>query len=240
MALKEAKVITVTSVKGGTGKSTTVLNLAGVLSLEKKKTVILDLDLYSGVIAASLNLEAEKNINTFALDLADNRFEDMGDYIYSFNEYIDVVSAPIDPRNAGGITSNAISVMIGRLKYKYDIILVDTSHVLNRINLSILDMSDSVLYIMTSDLMGIKNMKTMISILKDMGFDKYKIVLNEAVSINTSYTKEAIEDLISNPIDCIIPKSFYLKQMEKYIYKGNIVTLDKAFAKVIPIFKKML
>ena len=172
MALKEAKVITVTSVKGGTGKSTTVLNLAGVLSLEKKKTVIVDLDLYSGVISASLNLEAERNINTFALDLADNRFKAVEDYVYSYNDYIDVVSAPIDPRNAGGISSKAISVMISRLKFKYDVILIDTSHVLNRINLGIFDMSDSVLYIMTNDLMDIKNMKTMVSIFKDMGFNK--------------------------------------------------------------------
>ena len=48
MALNNAKVITVTSVKGGTGKSTTVLNLAGVLSEIGKKTIIVDLDLYSG------------------------------------------------------------------------------------------------------------------------------------------------------------------------------------------------
>ncbi len=240
MALKEAKVITVTSVKGGTGKSTTVLNLAGVLSLEKKKTVIVDLDLYSGVISASLNLEAERNINTFALDLADNRFKAVEDYVYSYNDYIDVVSAPIDPRNAGGISSKAISVMISRLKFKYDVILIDTSHVLNRINLGIFDMSDSVLYIMTNDLMDIKNMKTMVSIFKDMGFNKYKIVLNEARGINTSYTKEMIEDVVMNSIECVIPKSFYIKQIEKYVYNGKIITLDKAFSKAIPIFKNIL
>ena len=240
MALKEAKVITVTSVKGGTGKSTTVLNLAGVLSLEKKKTVIVDLDLYSGVIAASLNLETERNINTFALDLADNRFKAVEDYVYSYNEYIDAISAPLDPRNAGGISSKAISVIIGRLKYKYDVILIDTSHVLNRINLGIFDMSDTVLYIMTNDLMDIKNMKTMVSILKDMEFNKYKIVLNEARCTNTSYTKEMTEDLIMNSIECVIPKSFYIKQIEKYVYDGKIITLDKAFTKVLPIFKNML
>ncbi len=240
MALKEAKVITVTSVKGGTGKSTTVLNLAGVLALEKTKTVIVDLDLYSGVIAASLNLDTERNINTFALDLANNRFKAVEDYVYSYNEYIDVVSAPIDPRNAGGISSKAIAVIIGRLKFKYDVILIDTSHVLNRINLGIFDMSDSVLYVMTNDLMDIKNMKTMISIFKDMEFNKYKVILNEARYMNTSYTKKTIENLIMNSIECVIPKSFYVKQIEKYVYNGKIITLDKSFDRVLPIFKKML
>ena len=62
MALKQAKVITVTSVKGGTGKSTTTLALAGILSNKKLKTIIVDMDLYSGVIAASLNLKAKKDI----------------------------------------------------------------------------------------------------------------------------------------------------------------------------------
>ena len=130
--------------------------------------------------------------------------------------------------------------MISRLKFKYDVILIDTSHVLNRINLGIFDMSDSVLYIMTNDLMDIKNMKTMVSIFKDMGFNKYKIVLNEARGINTSYTKEMIEDVVMNSIECVIPKSFYIKQIEKYVYNGKIITLDKAFSKAILIFKNIL
>lgn len=45
MAIKQAKVITVTSVKGGSGKSTMVLNLAGILSEKNLKTVIVDMDL---------------------------------------------------------------------------------------------------------------------------------------------------------------------------------------------------
>ena len=44
----KAKTITITSVKGGTGKTTTVLNIAGLLSTRKLRTIIVDLDLHSG------------------------------------------------------------------------------------------------------------------------------------------------------------------------------------------------
>ena len=57
MAIPKAKIITIASVKGGTGKTTTVLNLAGTYSIMKKKTLILDFDLYSGGIALSLNID---------------------------------------------------------------------------------------------------------------------------------------------------------------------------------------
>ena len=56
MAVHKGKIFAVTSTKGGTGKTTTVLNLAGIFSLQNKKTLILDLDLYSSAVAASLNL----------------------------------------------------------------------------------------------------------------------------------------------------------------------------------------
>ena len=45
MALKQAKIITVTSTKGGVGKTTLALNLAGLISLDKKKVLVLDADL---------------------------------------------------------------------------------------------------------------------------------------------------------------------------------------------------
>ena len=47
MAINKAKVLTVTSVKGGTGKTTTVLNIAGLLSLKKVKTLVIDLYVFS-------------------------------------------------------------------------------------------------------------------------------------------------------------------------------------------------
>ncbi|MEG2351617.1 MAG: ParA family protein, partial [Bacilli bacterium] len=55
MVKTSAKIITVFSCKGGVGKTTMTLNLAGIYSLLNKKVLIIDFDLNSGGIAVSLN-----------------------------------------------------------------------------------------------------------------------------------------------------------------------------------------
>ena len=45
------KIISINSVKGGVGKTTLAISLAGIYSLMKKKVLLIDLDLYSGGIS---------------------------------------------------------------------------------------------------------------------------------------------------------------------------------------------
>ena len=162
MGLKKAKVFTVTSVKGGTGKTTTLLNLAGIFSKMNKKILILDFDLYSGAIALSLNIPNEQDIYQLMDDLNSNRFKMIDPYLVKYNENIDVLSSPKDPRQG------------------YDIILIDTNYFLNDITLIALDASDEILYILEGDPIDLKSMATRLTIHKDMEKENYKIILNEA------------------------------------------------------------
>ena len=225
MSLKKAKVITVTSVKGGTGKSTFTLCLAGALSNKNKKVVILDLDLSSGVIAPSLNIKSVNDIYTLTDDMANGRFETLDKYINKYNEYIDIVPSTNDPRNALKIYPGYIENLIKQLEYKYDAILIDTNHVTSNINLAILDLSTTIIYLISDDLMDLKNMKTMISIYEDMNIDKYKIILNN--SLRKTIGNYEVRTVLEKDIDYIIPNSFYEKNIQKYIYNGKILTLEK-------------
>jgi len=231
MALNNAKIITVTSVKGGTGKSTTVLNLAGVLSELGKKTIIVDLDLYSGVIAASLNLNGGSDIYTLCEDFMNNRFEHFENYVSKYNEYIYVLAAPIDPRSSSKVKAKYVNVILSRLKLQYDVILIDTNHVMEQNNLVALDFSDEILYVITNDLMDLKNMKTMTSIYKDMDKENYKIILNEARLNNSNYTSSEVSNILGKNVDYIIPKNFYNHKIEEFVYNGKIMTLDKNISK---------
>ena len=71
--MNEGKIITITSRKGGVGKTTTLLNLAGIYSNLEKKVLIIDLDLYSSSISVSLNLKKDKTIYNMVLDITNNK-----------------------------------------------------------------------------------------------------------------------------------------------------------------------
>lgn len=232
MAIEQAKVLTITSVKGGVGKSTVTLNLAGTFKKMNRKVLIIDLDLYSGSIAASLNIDNEKDLFLLMDDMNNNRFSNINDYIVNYTENIDVIPSPKDPRQANKINSKYLQLILTKAKLIYDVILIDTNHILNEINLVTLDHSAEILYVITNDPIDLKNMRTMVSIYNDMNKKNYKIILNEATNKQKKYfSNYDIKNVIKHNVDYTIPSSFYIKNINGYILDGKILTLDNKFCK---------
>ena len=232
MSLNKAKVFTITSVKGGAGKTTTMLNLAGILSKMGKKVLVIDLDLYSGDIASMLNINYNNDIYNLYEDMNNNKFTNLDDYITSYNDQIKVLAAPKDPRFARKISSKTLNLILYKASMKFDVILIDTNHILTDINLFALDFSDQILYVINNDSMNLKNMKTMVSILTDMNKTNYKIILNESSDKDKKfYNKYDIKNIINKNVNYIIPSSFCLKNIDKYIIEGKILTLEDSIMK---------
>lgn len=230
MALDRAKILCLFGVKGGIGKSIISMSLAGVASNKHIKTLIIDMDIYGGSIALALNKKQEKTIYNFVDDYNNNRYKEIKDYITNYNEYIDFIASPIDPRKSNKIDSEYLEILLDKSKFNYDLIILDTNHILNEINLSILDKSDEILLMISNDSFDIKNMRTLIRIFKDLEKDNYKVLLNESIYNERSYFSiYDIKDIIKNNIDYVISNKFYIKDIDKYILEGNIITLNKKY-----------
>lgn len=232
MKNNKGRVITITSRKGGVGKTTTLLNLAGVYSNLEKRVLILDLDLYSGSIASSLNIKNDKTIHNLIMDISNNRFSEFYDYPVKYNDYISVLVSLKDPRKASNINVNYIEQIITMSRHLYDVILIDTSHVLNDLNVVIYDNSDTILSILSNDPNDLVNTKTFVNIVHDIEFSDLRILLNESNSLEDKYfTLYDIKSFIGRNINYRLDKSYYVKSVDKYVMDGKILTLSKVFDK---------
>ena len=238
------KVISVSSVKGGVGKTTILLNLAGIYCELGKRVLIIDLDLFSGGVAISLNVKNTKDIFMLVDSMANNRFTELNKYVTSYNKNIDVLAAPRDPRDAMKIESRYIPLVFDAAKKEYDVVLVDTSHVLNEVNLTILDYSYMSLFIITNDLVDLKNMKSLLSIFNDTDKKNYLICLNNSRDTGKDYmSMYDIRTTIDDNVNYTISNSYYIKNIDKYVMNGEILTLNKKIntfhAKDISNMRKM-
>lgn len=221
------KIITISSVKGGVGKTTMTLNLAGIYCELNKRVLIIDLDLYSGGIAASLNVKNKKDIYTMIDSMANNRFTELKKYVTTYNKNIDVLACPKDPRMGAKVSGRYIPVIFDLAKKEYDVVLVDTYHILDEINLTALDYSYMTLFIITNDIVDLKNMKSLISIFKDTDKKNYLILLNNSRDIGKDYLSlYDIRTIIKNNIDYTLSKNYYIKNIDKYTISGEILTLN--------------
>ncbi|MBR3161703.1 MAG: tyrosine-protein kinase family protein [Bacilli bacterium] len=225
---KKGKIISIASVKGGVGKTTMTTNLAGIYHLMGKKVLIIDADFYSGGISTWLDIKNKKDIYMMADSIANNRYTSIKDYVTSYNKNIDVLASPRDPRSALKIESKFLPIIFEFAKREYDIILIDTNHIMNEVNLNVLDNSYMSLFIITNDLIDLKNMKNIVSIFKDTDKKNYLVCLNNSRDTGRDYLSLFdIRNIIKCNIDYTISNSFYIKNIDKYVLDGEILTLNR-------------
>ena len=225
---KNGKIISISSVKGGVGKTTMTINLAGIYHLMNKKVLIIDTDFYSGGISTWLDIKNKKDIYMMVDSIANNRYTSIKDYVTSYNKNIDVLASPRDPRSALKIDSKYLPIIFEFAKREYDVILVDTNHIMNEVNLNVLDNSYMSLFIITNDLIDLKNMKNIVSIFKDTDKNNYLVCLNNSRDTGRDYLSLFdIRNIIKCNIDYTISNSFYIKNIDKYVLDGEILTLNK-------------
>ncbi len=202
----KGKLLTVYSPKGGVGCTTLATNLAIGLNTDETPTVLVDGNLQFGDISVFLNLQVKNSI----VDLA-SRSEEMEEDIVEevlirHESGLRVLAAPPRPEMADEVHAEEVKKVLRYLKQQYAYVIVDSSSTMDDITLAILDLSDVLLAVATTDIPSIKDARLLFDLLSILEFPRENIlfVLNKT-DRRTGITAEAVSENLKHPVEGEIP-----------------------------------
>jgi pilus assembly protein CpaE len=180
---RRGRIVTVFSPKGGTGKTVTATNLASAFAKhEKRRTLLLDLDLQFGDAAIMLGLEPEKTIYDLVVAPGELDSEKLAGYTTRHNSGLDLLPAPLRPEDAELVTEAKLARLLEVARESYDVIVVDTSPFFHGPMLATLDRTDELLLVCGLDVPTLKNVRLSLQTLELLAFpsNRIRVVLNRA------------------------------------------------------------
>ena len=203
----KGRIITVTSAKGGSGKTVLATNLALVLNrFPDSKVVLVDADLQFGDVCLVLQLEPRFTMVNAAHELHQLDGELLDSLLTEHPSGLKVLAAPLEPAFADDITTAGLMQMLDVLRDSYDYIIVDTAAMLDELILSLIEKSDDILMLVDMDLPSVKNAKLALETLRLLKFStaNVKLVMNRSNSKAKLDNKE-IEGALKMEISASVP-----------------------------------
>jgi pilus assembly protein CpaE len=178
-----SRVYSVFAPKGGVGKTTIAFNLAVALGQAEQRTVLIDGSLQFGDLRSLLKVPVDA---PSILDLPTDRVaeSDLQDVLWRDPSGIDILLAPPRVEMAEMVTTRDVDKILSLLRRVYGAIVIDMSSALNDINLSFLDLSDTIVEIVTYDSTTIHNTIAVADAFRMIGYpaSKVRYLVNRADS----------------------------------------------------------
>jgi pilus assembly protein CpaE len=220
------RLITVSSTKGGSGKSVVATNLAVALARKSSRPVVLvDADLQFGDVAVMMRLVTPHTLVDAVA--AGGRLD--AQYLQSLLVRHDqsgllVLPAPLEPSFAERVTASDITRIVEILLSFCDYVVIDTPAQYNDVVIGLIEQSDDVVMVTSLDIPSIKNTKLGLQTLRllEVGEEKISLLINRAdakVQLDVAEVERTLGLRAASliPSDIVVPQS---------VNKGVPVVLD--------------
>lgn len=212
------EVISIINVKGGVGKTTTTINIAGQFAQNQHKVLLIDNDSQSN-LTQILNAQSKYNL----YDLYSNSKVNFKDCIVKYNDWIDIIpntieSAVLESELHNKMTRETIlKNKFENFKNNYDVILIDNSPFLGLCTTNAMCMSTYYLEVIdnsTSALQGLNLVRNLINNIKENGINNNIKLLG---ILRNNFDKKT---LFSRQMNEIIADEFKKDVFETIIYNS--------------------
>lgn len=179
---RPAKVLAITSGKGGVGKTNIAANLAICLAASQKKVLLIDTDLSLGNLDIVMGVHSKYNISHFL-----NGRKNIEEIIYTGPEGLEIIcgaSGLEDLANIDEFRRHRLLRELSRLQSDFDVIVIDTAAGISRLVVGFCLAADHVLVVTTPEAPAMTDAYAIIKMLVGNGLaGQISVVVNMAATI---------------------------------------------------------
>ncbi len=204
------KVIGVVSLKGGVGKTSSVVNMGYALSKLGKKVLLVDGNLSAPNLGLHLNLVDPEN----GLHEVLQRKSNPSDAIIKLDDFDVIVSKLMGDEELEYLS---LKKRLGHIKNNYDVVLIDSSPKLDEETLAVMLASDEILVVTTPDLPTLGTTIKAIQLAKKRGTPIGGLVLNRVYNKDFEISLKDVEETLGIPVLAVIPHDIgFLKSLSNF------------------------
>ncbi len=236
---ERGRIVTVSSMKGGSGKTVVATNLAVALAQRSEAPVALvDADLQFGDVAVMLRLSAPHTIVDAipAMDRLDAQFL-RSLLVRHEPSGVQVLAAPLDPSLAERVTGADMVRILDTLRSFCSHVVIDTPAQFNDVVLSVIEASDDIVVVAGMEVPTIKNTKLGLQTLQRLGVPESKLCLlvnrfNSKVQLDVKEVERTLgmKARAHVPSDIVVPQA---------VNRGVSVVLDAPKSDVTRAFEAL-
>lgn len=203
---KNGKIITVTSTKGGVGKTTFAVNFAQSILRSKKTVVIVDLHLQFGDVSMFCDLKPKKSIYEWVKEDFDRKNRNVQAYLSSKDEYgLQVMASPFRPEFSEIIKPDHVKELLLELRKWYDFIIIDTHSNVDDILLETMELSNDIFILTNSSLPAVKNTKLFLDTFQSLKLKATTHLIINAMKKGDPLSVEKIKKILDTQPITVIP-----------------------------------
>ncbi len=204
---RQRKLIVVTSLKGGVGRSTLAANLAITLRERSRGSVVL-VEAHHGLGHLALLLNIYPRHTVESLDEESNIDSDLlRGLLQNHSSGVQLLSAPLDPAHLVELPVEVWQQAIGLLQETADYVVVDTAAHADGLLSDLLSQADEILLVTGPDIAALRDARILLETLRqESSVDgQIHVVLNRA-GVQGGIDERVVQTQLREPVAAVIPE----------------------------------
>jgi pilus assembly protein CpaE len=176
----EGRVISILAPSGGSGSSTLAANIAAMLAKEHQSTVLMDLKLESGDLAALLDLKPTHTVADLCQNVARIDRVMFERSLARHSSGVHLLASPLQFTDIPLVTAEGVRKALGMAKLMFPYVVIDLDHSYHSEQVEAIRMSDLILVVLRLDFASLRNARRTLDYLDKLGFprDRVQLVVN--------------------------------------------------------------